>query len=298
MKVYLFLLLLAVCLFALISCNAAENQKDLSSIDTEAEMTDTIADENHLDAEVHDEITEESEAVSFGGDESQNNSNSSENGASDQGASEPIEEQGSSQHYLIDMSSQNSISLELPIICEENEQIKDFICEYLDEKIYEFCGERFDYIEQDTDMILSVDSEYYIDLDCRTVYASESFASIIFEGFFNMENSAHPTNLFFTLNYSYETNESVLLKDVYETDNGLYELFNKYVILYFESNADTQGLDATVITDLYDEQRFLSGLQYEREICTYFTEDSLGISFAVPHVLGDHIEIEIPYDEL
>jgi len=202
------------------------------------------------------------------------------------------------QYYLIESTDKNIISLEIPMFCNENKEIKQFVCQYLEEKIFEICGEEFDYTESNVDVTETEYSSYFIDLNHHIVYKTKSFVSIVFDGFLNKKHTAHPTNLYFTLNINLDSGNRVLLKDIYPVNNELYEVFNEYAYNKLESTADEKWLESFDVSLLYNKEDFLDGLESEKYYCIYYTKDSLGISFPVVHAMGDHMEIEIPYSQL
>ena len=144
-----------------------------------------------------------------------------------------------------------------------------------------------------------------LELQFRAPLAGSEILSLIFEGYRYLENTAHPTDVFFTVNI--ELRRAILLQlpdMVNVAKSSKKEGEDKHApakayLLYFEG----RGAEATGILPEKNSAEALTALFQEAdlpgaEVWSYWTEDVLGISISAPHVTGGHIETEIPRYEI
>lgn len=202
----------------------------------------------------------------------------------------------SEEYYLTEISKANLVSIKIPNIGAD-ELIYDHITSYL----YDTCGlSEFELIKSD-----SVSDEfnerfknwdytgYYVNIEGSVSKKSDEIVSITFKGMYNYKSAAHPNHMFFAVNIDPLTGEVVAFEDKYTVNEELYTVFVKYAQEKIDSLAGAPGA-ISVENDLCSEDKFISG----NGIYVYFTIDSIGISYEVPHVMGDHQEVEIPLTEL
>ena len=143
-----------------------------------------------------------------------------------------------------------------------------------------------------------------IDVSYSATWAGPNLLSIRYEGLRTMPDAAYPNNLFYTTNVDIANGTKVRLDDVITVDGSFIEKIGtgEYV---------TQDSGLKEVEDLIRETIAgynLAGAlanadngygQENPDYCfTYFTENALGISIAVPHAIGDHAEFEIGYPSL
>ncbi len=196
--------------------------------------------------------------------------------------------------YLTESTSKNAISIKVPCFGTDNEALDRLMYEHVVGYLQNQSGIRFDLERSDTDPNVNIDgaySDYSIQMDGRITYESEELISMVFEGMLNRRNSAHPTHLFFSLNVDKTTGKQTFVKDRYVLNDALYDAFLNYAA----EALGTEVSDKVEISELCPKDSFLTGLQNESLYYVYFTVDAVGISCPVPHVIGDHFEVEIPY---
>lgn len=132
-------------------------------------------------------------------------------------------------------------------------------------------------------------------MNYRVTMSTDKLVSIVFEGDYNMVTAAHPNSVFFTFNIDLEQASKIKLKDIYTIDGRFIDLFRKQ----WPEQTDP-GLADYLNTFSNDEiMRMFADTDNEASsVYSYFTDGKLGISFSVPHALGDHIEIEINNNDL
>ena len=207
-------------------------------------------------------------------------------------------------NFLVKLDETDRIVIKLPSIKGENatadKQIEDYVCGVL----RVMTGISFDL--QQTKSAPSYSSDWYADgytdyalwLDSRVAQCNETLVSIVFEGMLNYRSAAHPTHLFFTLNYNPQTNKTVAFTDMYYLNDSLYGLFLQKIKEKMSASGISQGIDESFFSEYCSQEDFVREMSREDIYQYYFTDTSIGIGFPVPHALGDYIELEIPLDDV
>lgn len=215
-------------------------------------------------------------------------------------ATDPTTEEPTSQAkwYLTQLTDDCAASVELPDFIMEDDALKQFVCDYIEEK-HENCNMRDFSLSVSNDDVIAQpqDYDFYLDIDCRLSYFSDDIASIIFEGMYNGKTAAHPVFCFYTLNIDRRTNEQLKLYNLIPTNDALYAAFVQCAYQSMKEKADPAWLAGVNFYDVVCSDRDFTGFFYDRSdaACAYFTETGIGISYPVSHPLGDHQETEIPY---
>lgn len=123
-----------------------------------------------------------------------------------------------------------------------------------------------------------------------TVYTyMGKWISVVFEGIGNVQDTAHPTNILFSLNFDLVTGSRVALSDIFPIDSStiqkLREVYppDDYKAEWLREIPDIQLLELLKNSD------HLFGNTY-----SYFTSEGLYVSLQAPHAIGDHVEFCIP----
>ncbi len=163
-----------------------------------------------------------------------------------------------------------------------------------------------------TDGFDTTRKNHVLENDYIITWKGKRLISIQFIGYIHVDTAAYPSSFSYTVNIDLNTGNKVRLSDLLSIGNGLIELIlnkgsSKY--LYFtqgrELQEDLSFLEPDIINTIKDY--ILSGDYLTQNtavdtndggIYSYFTEDSLGISFDTVHAIGDHIQFELKYDEL
>jgi hypothetical protein len=141
------------------------------------------------------------------------------------------------------------------------------------------------------------------ELDYQVTYSNPEVISVFFNGYMNFEQSAHPSNVFFTINIDVKNQTALSLSQlvcINEDFIKLLESGNLSSMLFdMDEQVETslrEYLFESGVTDLATELRNADTEGYETYF--YLTQESLVLSVNVPHVYGDHVEISIPYERL
>lgn len=208
------------------------------------------------------------------------------------------ERKNENTRFLIENTAQNSISIALPVseslTGSHNLLMETFVCE----KIEDICDKEFTLTKAQTGLSEAerLCTDYYIDLSGSISYQSADTISVVFEGILNLKGTAHPTHLFFTLNFNPKTTEIISFLDRYVLDDELYGDFATQAQANILEQTDGQWPAGwgTFSETLCSKERFLEEVA-SGEICFYYTEDRIGFSYEVPFALGNHMEVELPY---
>ncbi len=118
--------------------------------------------------------------------------------------------------------------------------------------------------------------------------------SVTFSGMGYVLHAAHPNNHFYTVNVEPSGKKKIALKDIVVIDDAFvqkvraaFQNLEPTIAEHFNNISD-QDLKAALLTsDMGDFQTY-----------SYYTADSLGLSFSAPHVLGDFVNIELKYSDI
>lgn len=204
--------------------------------------------------------------------------------------------------YLIEETNENIISIMIPYIQEIDDNNIFLIKDFVSSKIEKICGEAFHLTESKNGIVDKNKnySNYYIEVSSKVSYISHDLISIVFEGVLNKKGTAHPCHLFFTFNFNSKTYKKVAFSDMYTLDETLYDTFSQQAqksILEQNDGLWPKGW-GNFSEELCSKDKFLNGIVAEDEIYWYHIKNGIGISYPVPYALGDHMEVEIPYESL
>ncbi|MFD0673277.1 hypothetical protein [Cohnella sp. GCM10027633] len=146
------------------------------------------------------------------------------------------------------------------------------------------------------------EGEVTLDVDYAAELRPAGLLSVIYTGMGNVEGAAHPTNHFYASNIDLNAGKALALHDLVTIDGAFVQKLRQAK----PKDSDPDSAEQAARRYL-DEQNDESGwlamfgdadLGHEGEPFSYVTKDALGVSFNVPHVMGDHVELELPIGEL
>ncbi|NQX71658.1 DUF4163 domain-containing protein [Paenibacillus alba] len=133
------------------------------------------------------------------------------------------------------------------------------------------------------------------DINYRIAWESKNLLSIQYSGYSYDEGAAHPVNQFYSTNIDMEKLITLKLKDLINIDEDFVTKLKK-------GSLKSTILEQSDTFERHTNQEWVEMLNNadsnESEIKTYLTKDSIGISVEVAHVIGDHAEFEIKYEDL
>jgi len=189
------------------------------------------------------------------------------------------------QVYLIENDLENII-IKYPQIIDMNNANKNAL---INELIKGNALKSLSFYNTETDLY-SLDISYKIEL-----YTTE-LISIVFSGVGYVKDGAYPNRIFYTVNIDLNKCKVLVLTDRININTSFIEELIKPNTEYDEyKNHQLNYLENLNQDDLI---KWLQDTDKSSGFYSYYTKDSLGISFPIPHSIGDHVELEISYDVL
>lgn len=134
-------------------------------------------------------------------------------------------------------------------------------------------------------------------------FSNNKLLSIIYYGSEFLEGSAYPIDVFFSTNIDLICINKLKLIDFIKDSEALAEAFKS--IITEENDDEIKKFAYDYIYKTHNRDDFTKGFTEAddtyglgRYIFSYITEDGIGISWEIPHVIGDHVEVEIPFERL
>lgn len=136
------------------------------------------------------------------------------------------------------------------------------------------------------------------------------YFSVTFEGDYNNKEASHPINYFNSLTIDLKKREPVTLSDLYRIDTDFVSLIQKKLRKQIQSELlENEIILSDEIPESvkellsYDNTLLLDSLHQANKNSDYgfysfLTDTALGISIPLEHVIGNHFEIMIAYEEL
>ena len=143
-----------------------------------------------------------------------------------------------------------------------------------------------------------------LDITYEIPWQSQRILSVQYAGVGNAKGAAYPLNLFYTVNINIDKGTKLKLKDFVKIDNNLVDIFMNFKVQDPETNqASASAFDYILNTYTAEDLiRYFEGADssYQNSAFTfsYLTEDAIGISIEVPHAVGEHMEIELMYQDI
>ncbi len=125
-----------------------------------------------------------------------------------------------------------------------------------------------------------------------------AFYSAVFSGVVNVEHAAHPANAYFTAMIDINDGKSIILTELVAVDPDLISKLRAGRYLPYSEDLDLDAADelSNVLGMLSDEE--IMAQLNDPNANFYLDNGNLVISLSVPHVVGDHLEMAIPFNEL
>lgn len=205
-----------------------------------------------------------------------------------------------SSYYFGQVTEENLISIHIPFYSDLDEREKELIKNNIFIELFEFCDEEFNLAFSNTDFLEKNDeyTNYYIEIEAEISYKAYDLVSIVFRGFLNQKQAAHPVNLLFTFNYDPSTLHIVDFCRKHAINDELYNIFSKIAKKDIIEQCDGEWPDGwgDFSEEICSKEQFFKGMKVDGEIRYYYKDNGIVLGFPVPFSLGDYIEVEIPYD--
>ncbi|MGP0576491.1 DUF4163 domain-containing protein [Paenibacillus peoriae] len=145
-------------------------------------------------------------------------------------------------------------------------------------------------------------TEAHVEIDYEIKRQSERFLSVQYTGVRYVKDAAYPSHMFYTTNLDMKQASRIKLRDLVKVEKSFIELIKSGKITAVQP--EQQGLISDFTKD--DLIQLLanadvtkgSPAEAEMESFSYLTNDSLGMSVPMAHVVGDHAEYEIRFAQI
>lgn len=210
-----------------------------------------------------------------------------------------------SQLYLTTQSDKDFISIQISGEKFTESQI-EYIKKEVSIKLLQFTENNFELYLSDnkpTDKEVK-NTDYYINISSKIMCYSKDIVSVIFEGTYNKIDAAHPTHLFFSINFNPDTLEEICFGDKYIIDEELYNNFSNSAIENIKEECDGAWPEqlGDFHKDFISKEVFINSLNSENTsqsvIQCYYNANSVGFSYETSFALGCHKEVELPIEIL
>ncbi|WP_449537628.1 hypothetical protein [Ferdinandcohnia sp. Marseille-Q9671] len=147
-----------------------------------------------------------------------------------------------------------------------------------------------------------------LSMDYQITFQTDDTVSILYTG--DYSGGMYPTHLLFTTNIDLKNERKIELPDVFVIDEQFIETFREASYLDPDNpdspNVEKQAAVIEYLTSMNTQELTNAFSKADRTnpkenlygIFSYYTEDSLIISFQVPHALGDHAEFKLKVEDL
>ncbi|SHI20953.1 hypothetical protein SAMN02745823_03427 [Sporobacter termitidis DSM 10068] len=141
------------------------------------------------------------------------------------------------------------------------------------------------------------------DITGKIAYNSPDLISVYFEGYSNYRQAAHPNTFLYTVTIDVKNQKTVSLPELVKISGDFVNalIAGTYSSMNYDMTSDISSSIREYLRGMGTDY-WLSELKNADTAgyaaASYLTKDALAVSVSVPHALGDHIEILLPYREL
>ncbi|MFP4698373.1 MAG: hypothetical protein ACLFMO_06670 [Eubacteriales bacterium] len=139
------------------------------------------------------------------------------------------------------------------------------------------------------------------ELDYSVVFQDNNIISIIFKGYRYMEEAPYPVDVFYSINVDLNNGKKLVLGDMVSIDENFVNLYIEY--LKKDKGEELKNYACEYLLNSLSSENFTNGFRESdrlygssKYVYSYFTGSKIGISWEVPHSVGDHVEVEIPIE--
>jgi len=147
-----------------------------------------------------------------------------------------------------------------------------------------------------------------MDISYNITRNDSDYFSVTFEGDFNNKKAAHPGQFFYALTIDKNDEKIIFVDDLYHIDDAFVKIFQRKDKIREGLEKKYQALPEDISDDfIEDVMGYFTNTNEIKECFTknneysypfFLTDEAVGISISIPHVIGDHFEILISYEEL
>lgn len=141
------------------------------------------------------------------------------------------------------------------------------------------------------------------ELNYKVTFNNSAVISMYFDGYSNMPGAAHPYQFLRSVTIDTIKLETVPLSALVSISEGFVDVLlnGKYSAMDFDMTGEYEAAIKDYITGMGNDfllEQLRNADMGSSETSSYLTRDALVISVSVPHVMGDHVEIYLSFNEL
>jgi hypothetical protein len=139
---------------------------------------------------------------------------------------------------------------------------------------------------------------FFVDLKYETTGYDNKVLSIVYQGTSNFEKSAYPANIYYMKNISLGEVDALTLKDIFVIDDNFIEAFKSgsYSPSRDDLDLEKSGVNIKETIESQYSNKDLMDYFEKQEVNYKLTMEGVILSIEVPHAIGDHLEMAIPYE--
>jgi len=141
---------------------------------------------------------------------------------------------------------------------------------------------------------------FSLDLKYKKTGYTDKVLSISYQGTSSFEKAAYPVDVYYTQNIALNDVYTLPLKDIFTIDDFFIEQFKSGMYANPREDLDLEKSGVNLketIESQYSNKELIN--LFQKEDTNYIlTQYGVILSIEVPHVLGDHLEMAIPYESI
>lgn len=188
--------------------------------------------------------------------------------------------------------TEDGITIKFPQLVKASNQAK---ADSINKAIQESIRNKFDSLRMDNDDM----GAFSLDLKYEITEYDNKVISIVYKGISHFEKAAYPVNVFHAQNIALDEIDTTLpLKAIFNIDDHFIEAYKSgsYVTYTEDLNLESSGVN---VKETIENQYSNSDLVelFQKDDANYkLTMYGVIVSIEVPHAIGDHLEMSIPYE--
>lgn len=202
---------------------------------------------------------------------------------------EPATEDGYSMALYVETPNQNSsVKVEYPVFSGSK---ADALNQLIYKKILDFASVDPSIFPADTKLTAEYESEV-------TLY-NDKMVSVVFWGSSYIEGGAHPTNELYSVNIDLDTMQEVSFAELYTANQEFESVFFEKAYAPTAPKTSYDDIDfAELLKQQTSEYQMFSPFSIAGNVKCFLKPDGIVFSMLTLHVLGDHFEAQMDYDDI
>lgn len=207
--------------------------------------------------------------------------------------SDTVEKEDFTYSVIDETYTEKGITIEFPLLNKANNEAK---VDSVNKVIQDSIKTKLDSLRMgEEDM-----GAFSLDLKYEITGYDNKVLSIVYKGISYFEKTAYPVNIYYTQNITLDEVDTLILKDIFVIDDQFIEAFKSgiYSPSRDDLNLEKSGINLKeTIESQYSNKELMSIFQ-KQELNYKLTMHGVILSIEVPHAIGDHLDMEIPYEEV